>query len=55
MEAPGLRQQIAALQDQLASTVKEKRATEMLSRIWLAITVLAVIFGLVFGIQPHLG
>jgi len=55
MEVPGLRQQIAALQDQLASTTKEKRATEMLSRIWLAITVLAVIFGLVFGIQPRLG
>ena len=55
LEAPGLRQQVAALQDQLAATQKEKRATEMLSRIWLAITVLAVIFGLVFGIQPRLG
>ena len=55
MEAPGLHKQIAALQDQLASAVKEKRATEMLSRIWLGITVLAVIFGLVFGIQPRLG
>ncbi len=55
LETPVLRQQIAALQDQLASTIKEKRATEMLSRVWLAITVLAVIFGLVFGIQPRLG
>ena len=55
LEAPGLRQQIEALQDQLASTMREKRASEMLSRIWLAITVLAVIFGLVFGIQPRLG
>ncbi len=55
MEMPVLRQQVTALQDQLAATVKEKRATEMLSRIWLAITVLAVIFGLVFGIQPRLG
>ena len=55
MEAPGLHKQIAALQDQLASAIKEKRATEMLSRIWLGITVLAVIFGLVFGIQPRLG
>ena len=26
-----------------------------LQRIWLAITVIAVIFGLIFGIQPHLG
>lgn len=55
MEVPGLRQQIASLQDQLAGAVKEKRATEVLSRIWLAITVLAVIFGLIFGIQPRLG
>lgn len=55
MEAPGLRQQIVALQEQLAATTKEKRATELLSRIWLAITVLAVIFGLIFGIQPRLG
>lgn len=55
MEAPLLRQQIAALQDQLTLAIKEKRATEVLSRVWLAITVLAVIFGLVFGIQPRLG
>jgi len=55
MEVPGLRQQIATLQDQLAAAIKEKRATEVLSRIWLAITVLAVIFGLIFGIQPRLG
>jgi hypothetical protein len=55
LEVPGLRQQIAALQDQLAGAIKEKRATEVLSRIWLAITVLAVIFGLIFGIQPRLG
>ncbi|MBW8759809.1 MAG: hypothetical protein JF586_19615 [Burkholderiales bacterium] len=55
METPLLRQQIAALQDQLGTAIKEKRATEVLSRIWLAITVLAVIFGLVFGIQPRLG
>jgi len=55
VEAPVLRQQISALQDQLAMAIKEKRATEVLSRIWLAITVLAVIFGLIFGIQPRLG
>ncbi|MEO5688041.1 MAG: hypothetical protein ABIR54_11800 [Burkholderiaceae bacterium] len=55
MEAPVLRQQIAALQDQLAGALKEKRATETLQRIWLAITVIAVIFGLIFGIQPRLG
>jgi hypothetical protein len=55
METPLLRQQIASLQDQLNTTLKEKRASEVLSRVWLAITVLAVIFGLVFGIQPRLG
>ena len=55
METPLLRQQIATLQAQLAAALKEKRATETLQRIWLAITVLAVIFGLVFGIQPRLG
>ena len=55
METPVLRQQIAALQDQLAAALKEKRATETLQRIWLAITVIAVIFGLIFGIQPRLG
>ena len=55
LETPVLRQQIATLQEQLAATLKEKRATETLQRIWLAITVIAVIFGLIFGIQPRLG
>ena len=55
METPALRQQIATLQQQLDATLKEKRATETLQRVWLAITVIAVIFGLIFGIQPRLG
>jgi hypothetical protein len=55
MEAPVLRQRIATLQDQLAAALKEKRATETLQRVWLAVTVVAVIFGLIFGIQPRLG
>jgi hypothetical protein len=55
MEMPVLRQQMAALQGQLEALAKEKRASEMLSRIWLAITVVAVVFGLIFGIQPRLG
>jgi len=55
MEAPVLRQQIDSLKAQLSTALKEKRATETLQRIWLAITVIAVIFGLIFGIQPHLG
>lgn len=55
METPVLRQQIAALQQQLAAAIKEKRAVETLQRIWLAITVVAVVLGLIFGIQPRLG
>ncbi len=55
MEMPVLRQQVAALKEQLEALAKEKRASETLSRIWLAITVVAVIFGLIFGIQPRLG
>jgi len=55
MAAPVMQQQIATLQEQLAAALKEKRATETLQRIWLAITVIAVIFGLIFGIQPRLG
>ena len=55
METPVLRQQIDTLQKQLAATIKEKKATETLQRIWLAITVIAVIFGLIFGIQPRMG
>ena len=55
MEMPLLRQQAASLQDQLAAAQKEKRAAETLQRLWLAVTVIAVVFGLIFGIQPRLG
>jgi hypothetical protein len=55
METPVLKQQIETLQKQLDSAIKEKKATETLQRIWLAITVIAVVFGLIFGIQPRLG
>ncbi len=54
MEVPLLRQQIAALQEQLSGVGKEKRTAETLQRVWLAVTVLAVVFGIVFGIQPRL-
>ena len=54
MEVPVLKQQIDGLQKQLAATLKEKKATETLQRVWLAITVIAVIFGLIFGIQPRI-
>jgi hypothetical protein len=54
MEMPLLRQQVAALQEQLSGIGKEKRAAEALQRLWLAITVLAVVFAIVFGIQPRL-
>ena len=55
MEMPVLRQQVVALRQQLEVALKEKRATETMQRVWLAITVIAVIFGLIFGIQPRLG
>ena len=55
MEAPLLRQQIASLQEQAGALQKEKKAAETLQRLWLAITVIAVVFGLIFGIQPRLG
>ena len=54
METPALRQRIATLEQQLDATIKEKRATETLQRVWLAITVVAVVAGLIFGIQPRL-
>ena len=46
---------VAALQQQLEGTIKEKRASETMQRVWLAITVVAVVLGLIFGIQPRLG
>ena len=55
MEMPVLRQQVASLQQQLEGTIKEKRASETMQRVWLAITVVAVVLGLIFGIQPRLG
>jgi len=55
MEMPLLRQQAESLQQQLAAARKEKRGAETLQRLWLAITVIAVVFGLIFGIQPRLG
>ncbi|MFL6680187.1 MAG: hypothetical protein ACJ8IK_17775 [Burkholderiaceae bacterium] len=55
LEAPLLRQQVDKLQEQVVAVQKEKKAAETLQRIWLAITVIAVVFGLIFGIQPRLG
>jgi hypothetical protein len=55
MEMPVLRQQVVALQQQLEVAITEKRATETMQRVWLAITVVAVVVGLIFGIQPRLG
>jgi hypothetical protein len=55
MELPQIRQQVAALQEQLTAAHKTQRATETLQRIWLAVTVLAVLFAVVLAIQPRLG
>ncbi|MET0384066.1 MAG: hypothetical protein ABW032_11650 [Burkholderiaceae bacterium] len=42
-----------ALESQVEGLAKDRRAAEVMSRIWLAITVLAIVFGIVFGIQPR--
>ena len=55
IEVPALRQQVAGLRDVVTGLTKEKKATETLSRIWLAIAVVSVVLGLIFGIQPRLG
>jgi hypothetical protein len=54
LEMPLLRRQVDALTEQLAATQAEKRVSQTLQRLWLAITVLAVVLGLIFGIQPRL-
>jgi hypothetical protein len=48
-----LKRQVEALRSQVAGLDRERRAAEVLSRVWLAVTVLAVAFGIVFGIQPR--
>ena len=52
-ELPVMRKQLEALEAQVAGLDRERRAAEVMTRVWLAITGLAVVFGIVFGIQPH--
>lgn len=49
-----LKRQVEGLQAHIDGLDRERRAAEVLSRVWFAVTVLAVGFGIVFGIQPHL-
>ena len=49
-----LRRQVEALESQVDGLARDRRAAEVMSRIWLAVTLLAVVFGIVFGIQPRM-
>jgi hypothetical protein len=48
-----LKRQVEALESQVEGLAKDRRAAEVMMRVWLAITVLAVMFAIVFGIQPR--
>ena len=52
-QAGALKRQVEALEAQIDGLARDRRAAEVMSRIWLAVTVLAVVFGIVFGIQPR--
>jgi hypothetical protein len=49
-----LKRQVEGLEAQVEGLARERRAAEVMSRIWLVITLFAVVFGIVFGIQPRL-
>lgn len=49
-----LKRQVEALESQIDGLWRDRRAAEVMSRIWLAITLFAVVFGIVFGIQPRM-
>ncbi len=49
-----LKRQVEALESQIDGLARDRRAAEVMSRIWLVITLCAVVFGIVFGIQPRL-
>jgi len=52
--AGALKRQVEALESQVDGLVRDRRAAEVMSRVWLAITLLAIVFGIAFGIQPRL-
>jgi hypothetical protein len=54
LEASVLRKRVDVLEAEVAAVTKEKRASEVLARIWLAITVVSLVCGLIFGIQPRI-
>jgi hypothetical protein len=49
-----LKRQIEALQAQVVGLDRDRRTAEVMSRVWIAVTLLAVVFGIVFGIQPRI-
>lgn len=54
LEALVLRKRVAALEAEVRQASNERRAAEVLSRIWLAISLVSFVFGIVMAIQPHL-
>jgi hypothetical protein len=54
LEAAVLRKKVATIEARIVAVMKEKRASEVLARIWLAISVVSLVFGLIFGIQPRI-
>jgi len=53
-EVTALRTRLAQLEKTNARLSGEKRSSENLARIWLAVTLVSVVFALVLGIQPHM-
>jgi hypothetical protein len=54
VEALTLRKQVDALTKDNAGLTRERRAADVMSRVWLAIAVLSFTFGIVLAIQPRL-
>ena len=55
LETAVLRKKTAVLEAEVRSVTNERRAADMLSRIWLAVALVSFVFGVVMAIQPHIG
>lgn len=55
LEAALLRQRVQALENEVRTVNGERRAAEFMTRVWLAISLLSFVFGIVMWIQPRLG
>ena len=52
--AGALKRQVEALESQIDGLARDRRAAEVMSRLWLVVTLFAIVFGIVFGIQPRM-